>query len=422
MKILALDTSGLVASVALVEDDLVTARFSIQYKTTHSQIMMPMLEKIRDLIQLDLHTLDAIAICKGPGSFTGLRIGCATATGLSLSLGVPLIPIPTVDGIAYELCGQDALVCPMMDARRSQVYTGVYTFEAEACMSAAEDEASGADRAQGCAHGFVMRTLLPQCAISIEELAEHLNRLAAETGKRILLTGDGVPVYRAQMEALLSHPWSEAPAHLARQDAAALGMLAEQYLREGKTETPETFKPEYLRSAPEPVSALPGGKGRVSQVTAAARDRVYVKPLDAEHLEEAAALDHANMGAEAWTRQQLEDALHREDTIYLYAEKAGRVVGLIGLQNIAGEGEISNVSVAEDARGEGIGGKMMAQILQRAKGKGVKDFTLEVRAGNKPAIALYEKFGFRSEGIRPGFYDNPREDAVIYWKRVVTND
>ena len=81
VKILALDSSGLVASVAVVEDDILQAEYTIHYKKTHSQTLVPMLEQVRNMIELDLDTIDAIAVASGPGSFTGLRIGAATAKG-----------------------------------------------------------------------------------------------------------------------------------------------------------------------------------------------------------------------------------------------------------------------------------------------------------------------------------------------------
>ena len=121
MKILAIDTSGLVGTVAISDGDILTAQFSIQYKTTHSQILMPMLDDIRKKTDLDLSTIDAIAVAKGPGSFTGLRIGSATAKGLALALDKPIIPIPTLDGIAYNLYGMEKIICPMMDARMNLV-------------------------------------------------------------------------------------------------------------------------------------------------------------------------------------------------------------------------------------------------------------------------------------------------------------
>ena len=126
MKILALDSSGLVASVALTEEDALIAEYTIQYKKTHSQTLLPMLEEIRRMVELDMDTVDAVAVAAGPGSFTGLRIGSATAKGLAFAMEKPVIPVPTLEGLAWQMYGTDALVCPIMDARRSQVYTGLY--------------------------------------------------------------------------------------------------------------------------------------------------------------------------------------------------------------------------------------------------------------------------------------------------------
>ena len=124
MKILALDSSGLVASVALVEDDILVAEYTMNYKKTHSQTLLPMLDEIKKAVNLDLESIDAIAVAAGPGSFTGLRIGSATAKGLGLALQKPLIGVPTVEALAYNLydTDRDTVICPMMDARRNQIY------------------------------------------------------------------------------------------------------------------------------------------------------------------------------------------------------------------------------------------------------------------------------------------------------------
>lgn len=128
MRILGLDSSGIVASVAVVEDDVLVAEYTINYKKTHSQTLLPMLDEIVKMTELDLESIDAIAVAAGPGSFTGLRIGSATAKGLGLALKKPLVAIPTVEGLAYNLYDTPGLICPIMDARRKQVYTGIYRF------------------------------------------------------------------------------------------------------------------------------------------------------------------------------------------------------------------------------------------------------------------------------------------------------
>ena len=113
MKILGIESSSLVASVAVVTDDVVTAEFTANFRKTHSQTLLPMLDQMGQLIHLDMKTLDAIAVAAGPGSFTGLRIGAATAKGLGLALDKPLVAVPTLEALACNLWGCAGVVCPV---------------------------------------------------------------------------------------------------------------------------------------------------------------------------------------------------------------------------------------------------------------------------------------------------------------------
>lgn len=152
MKILALDSSGLTASVAVIEDENLMGEYTMNYKKTHSQTLLPMLDELAKMIELDLQSIDAIAVAGGPGSFTGLRIGSATAKGLGLALDKPIVHVPTVDGLAYNLWGHKDFVCPLMDARRNQTYTGLYEFTEDG-----------------------MNILVESCAVGIEEILEKIN-------------------------------------------------------------------------------------------------------------------------------------------------------------------------------------------------------------------------------------------------------
>lgn len=229
MKILALDSSGLVASVAVMEDDILTAEYTINYKKTHSQTLVPMLNEIKQMTELDLETIDAIAVSAGPGSFTGLRIGSATAKGLGLALKKPIIAIPTVDGLAYNLYGSQALVCPIMDARRNQVYTGIYTF-------------TRTER-DGVTDSYDMQIIEPQCAVDISEITDKLNA----KNREVIFLGDGVPVFRERLKELLKVPYSFAPAMMNRQCAATVASLAAIYYKQGRLQTAMEHEPEYLR-------------------------------------------------------------------------------------------------------------------------------------------------------------------------------
>ena len=203
MKILALDSSGIVASVAVVEDDTLLAEYTVNYKKTHSQTLLPMLDEIVKMTELELESVDAIAVAAGPGSFTGLRIGSATAKGLGLALKKPLVAVPTVDALAYNLYDAQGLICPIMDARRKQVYTGIYRFEEHQLM-----------------------TLKEQWAAPIEELLEELN----QRGEMVTFLGDGVPVFRELIAEKLQVPYSFAPAHVNKQRAFIIKKDAQRLL------------------------------------------------------------------------------------------------------------------------------------------------------------------------------------------------
>ncbi|BCN29666.1 tRNA (adenosine(37)-N6)-threonylcarbamoyltransferase complex dimerization subunit type 1 TsaB [Anaeromicropila herbilytica] len=220
MKILALDTSGLVASVAIIDEDTLTAEYTINYKKTHSQTLLPMIDEIVKMIQLDLKEIDAIAVSGGPGSFTGLRIGSATAKGLGLALDKPIIHIPTVDGLAYNLFGVKDLICPLMDAKRNQVYTGLYEFNENTFI-----------------------TLEQQMAVGIEDIITKIN----EMNRSVIFLGDGVTPYRDIIIDKIRVPYQFAPAHLSKQRAGAVASLAKIYYDKGQIESALSHQPEYLR-------------------------------------------------------------------------------------------------------------------------------------------------------------------------------
>ena len=154
MRILAIDSSSMVATVAITTDGILNAEYTINHKKTHSQTLLPMIAEIVKMIEIDMDSIDAVAITGGPGSYTGLRIGSATAKGIGLALNKPIINVPTMDALAYNLYSSQYVICPIMDARRGQVYTGIYKFE--------ETE---------------MKTIKPQCIMMIDELIKELDTI-----------------------------------------------------------------------------------------------------------------------------------------------------------------------------------------------------------------------------------------------------
>ena len=238
MKVIGIDSSGLVASVAIMEDDKLVAEYTINNKKTHSQTLLPMLDEIVKATGLDMKEIDVIAIAAGPGSFTGLRIGSATAKGLGLALKKPIVPVSTVDALAYNMYGTDYLVCPIMDARRNQVYTGIYEFVKENVQGGEDDKKASISFCK-----YQLNVIQEACAVSIEEITQTLN----ETGRKVIFLGDGVPVFAEQLKSLMTVPYSFAPAHLALQKAGCVASLGMEKFRDGIFEDAASHSPEYLR-------------------------------------------------------------------------------------------------------------------------------------------------------------------------------
>lgn len=222
MKILGIDSSGLVASAAIADEKNIIAEFTVNNKQTHSQTLLPMIEKVVDMSGIELEQIDAIAIAAGPGSFTGLRIGSATAKGIGLALKKPVVSVPTLEGLAYRVSVFDGIICPIMDARRNQVYTGIYKMDKGnlVCLS-------------------------DKRAVDIHEIMEELEKY----DEKVIFLGDGVEVQRETIEKEFKKEYCFAPIHLSKQSAAAVAVLGDIYFNQGKAEDAAEHKPIYLRKS-----------------------------------------------------------------------------------------------------------------------------------------------------------------------------
>ncbi len=221
MKILAVDSSGLVASVAYLEDGILKGVLSYNNQKTHSQTLLPMIDELVKNLNIDLNNIDYLAVSNGPGSFTGLRIGVATIKGLGLSIDKEVVGVPTLESLAFNWQGADGVVCPIMDARRSQVYAAAYKF-----TQIPESQC-----------------IIEQDSYMIEELCEKLNAL----GEKVYFAGDGVPVYRDYLEKNLKVEYQFPSAANCYQNAANIAVLAEMYANRGEAQNARDLTPVYLR-------------------------------------------------------------------------------------------------------------------------------------------------------------------------------
>lgn len=173
MKILAVDTSALTASVSVMDDGIIKGEISYTTALTHSQTVMPMIDELLNSLSLTCDDIDIFACSNGPGSFTGLRIGIGTIKGLAYGLGKKVVGVSTLEALAYNVAHSDLLVAPIMDARRNQVYNALYRFN----------------------DGKIECVESPR-ALSVEELAQTLH-------EKTIFVGDGVKVYKDTLKDLM---------------------------------------------------------------------------------------------------------------------------------------------------------------------------------------------------------------------------
>jgi tRNA threonylcarbamoyladenosine biosynthesis protein TsaB len=222
LKVLAVDTSSNVATAAILDDDRLIGEYVLNHKKTHSQKLMPIIREILSSAELKVSDIDIFAAANGPGSFTGLRIGVATIKGLAHAVNKPVIGISTLDGLAFNLPFCKYLICPIMDARREQVYNALYKWIDNTFYMVEEHR-----------------------AISVQQLINELK----EKNEKVIFCGDGVPVFRDKLMQALGELCEFAPISCRLQRASSIAALALQKAQKGETESYMTFAPFYLRKS-----------------------------------------------------------------------------------------------------------------------------------------------------------------------------
>ena len=248
MKILGIESASVTASAAVLSDDILLAEYTTNYKKTHSETLLPMVSEILRMTGTAPEDLTIIAVSEGPGSFTGLRIGAAAAKGLAFALDIPIVPVPTLDAIAYGMAGSADILCPLMDARRGEVYSGLYEFDGTELIVHKKAE-----------------------ALPCTEQVRRAEELAEERGKRVMYLGDGLPVFREEIAKLTEGRALFAPPQLQNQRAGSVAALGKILYERGIVSDAYSFSPLYLRKSQaeqereamglsiEPVSIEPAG-------------------------------------------------------------------------------------------------------------------------------------------------------------------
>lgn len=237
MKILALDSTAVVASCAICEDETLLASFTVNNKNTHSETLLPMVEASLKLLRLTADDIDIFALSEGPGSFTGVRIGAATVKGLAFGKNKPCVGISTLEALAENLSGMNGILCPVMNARRNQVYNALFKSE----------------------NGRITR-LCPDRAISTDELEDELSSYS----ETIYMVGDGdFLMYESPSRKA---EYGYVPEPLRYQSGYSVAKVALEKHRSGEIKTDIELAPTYLRpsQAERTRAEKENGKGKDS--------------------------------------------------------------------------------------------------------------------------------------------------------------
>ncbi|WP_123053319.1 tRNA (adenosine(37)-N6)-threonylcarbamoyltransferase complex dimerization subunit type 1 TsaB [Clostridium sp. JN-1] len=221
MKILSLDSATESATCAIMSEDKLLGEITFNYKKQHSVILMPMIDTLLKNLNLGIDSIDGFVVSKGPGSFTGLRIGISTIKGLSHGTGKPFISVSSLDALAYNMAYTDGIICPIMDALRGNVYTALYTFS-----------------------NNNLKKLSDYMLISVENLISLVNKHKTQ----VCFIGDGIYKYKDILlqnipKAIFS------PNHLNVVKASSLGEIGLKLLKSGLSDDLYNFCPLYIRKS-----------------------------------------------------------------------------------------------------------------------------------------------------------------------------
>ncbi|MDP4091329.1 MAG: tRNA (adenosine(37)-N6)-threonylcarbamoyltransferase complex dimerization subunit type 1 TsaB [Bacillota bacterium] len=220
MRVLSIDTATEAASCAVIEDERLLGEITFNFEKQHSVILMTSVDSLLSSLHIDISSIDGFVSSKGPGSFTGLRIGMSTIKGLCFGSQKPFISVSTLDALAYNLAYSGGIICPILDALRNNVYTALYKFKGEELVRVSD-----------------------YMVISIDELVSTLSQ-----EEKVCFIGDGTAKFKNILKE--SIPGScFAPAHLNLARASALGELGLKLLKDGLSEDLNTSTPIYLRKS-----------------------------------------------------------------------------------------------------------------------------------------------------------------------------
>ena len=433
-------------SVEILRSDVVPAR-----RASNTQLL-PRVDEAVSACGITREDISCVVVGRGPGSFTGVRIAMASAKGVASALGVALVGVSSLDAVAWGAwkAGARGNVLVAADAMRKEVYPvdffltdgGIERLSGDRVVKAVEFAREGDSLSELCStlRRFEPRSLSSSGLTSLrsDEQSPVAQSLAEDN---LLIVGDALGKYREIFEPmgklLDEELWTPSGIGLLLAFEAAWragecdpfdavrhnpGLALPVYTRLSDAEEAEKVRlaKDASEAAPRDGKHVTMNDTAISNARANA-DGIAYKPLDAAHAEDVAQMEGLYMGSDAWTATLVADELGRGDRCWWAAYEAdpkmpvpadARLVGYAGGWVVDGDVQILKVAVLPEMRRRGIARELLALVAGDARNLGATTSSLEVRAGNVGAQALYERLGYKSLGKRPRYYSDG-EDAVI---------
>lgn len=377
MKILTVDTSTSAATAAIMEDGRLISEYILNINRAHSQKIMGIIDELFRKSGIKPSEIDLYACSSGPGSFTGLRIGASIIKGMAQTFGKPIVAVPTLDALAYNLYNCAGIVCPMLDAQRGMVYSSLYSWEKGRLVKLTD-----------------LRVIL----------MEDLIKLVKDKAVPTTFLGDAASLFEENLKNGLEEYYI-APSDSLLPRASSCAALAMELYDKGLADTYNSFKLTYIRKSQ-------------AEVEYEKKQKIELQSMSPEDIDEVCEIEKLSFTT-PWSRESFESELSKNSLAkYIVAKVDEKVAAYGGMWIVLDEAHITNIAVHPDYRGQKIGEKLVQELLRTAKDSKAAKITLEVRASNEVARNLYKKLGFEDSGLRKGYYADTGEDAVIMWKEL----
>ncbi len=385
---LAIETATEHVEVAVVGPQGVAAHVVEDVGHGHTRRLAPMVHEALERAGVPARSLGWVAADLGPGSFTGVRVGLATARALALAAGAPCLGASSLAALAHASPARRALVVPLVGAGRRDVYAGFY---------------------RTGARGAVRLVAAPR-VVHVDGLADAVaeaHALVPELSVRFV--GPGAGRERGRLEAA----WPSSTAHVFRHDGlSALDLAQAAQLRlgpgAGLPAEGHECSPVYVRSAQAEERVRHAVTGAIP---------TGVRPMAPADLPQVVATERA-VFSDPWSERFFLDVLSHPETHARVAERGGALAGYAITVLRPPLADLENIATVPGQRRNGVARALMDDALAACEAAGVRELTLEVRVSNDAAQALYRAYGFRLAGLRPGYYQHPEEDAVLMRRAV----